>query len=147
MERAAVEHSENWIRRRTLFLSLPFAVCLLKQERIPLGARGVTALGSLGDGGRAHAEALPQGHSRIPVALDGQGGNPVAGARDGRTPAPLREGGRRDAGHATEPGNNRGRDTGLRSIICIISGVPGQRGSMATARGKHKGKRLRKPAG
>ena len=39
-----------------------------------MGGRGVTALDSLGDGGRTHAEVLPQSHSRIPVALDGQGG-------------------------------------------------------------------------
>ena len=59
----------------TLLPSLPYAFRLLHQERVPVGVRGTAALGSLADGGRPDPEPFPQGHARIPVALDREVGN------------------------------------------------------------------------
>ena len=58
-----------------------------------MGVRGPAALGGLDDGGRPDPEPVPQCHARIPVALDGEVRNALAGARDAGAPAPLLEGG------------------------------------------------------
>jgi hypothetical protein len=49
-----------------LLLLLLFVFLRETQERIPPGARGVAALGGLGEGWHAHAEDLPQDQGRIP---------------------------------------------------------------------------------
>jgi hypothetical protein len=77
----------------TLLPSLPCAFPLLHQKRVPSGVCGTAALGGLADGGRPDTEPAPQGHARIPGALDREVGNALAGARNAGTPAPLLEGG------------------------------------------------------
>ena len=76
-----------------------------------MGVRGPAALGGLDDGGRPDPEPVPQGHARIPVALDREVGNARTSARDAGAPAPLPEGGEGDAGRATDVMGDVGAET------------------------------------